>query len=209
MATFLGEHIVYGNRNFDLNYLLPLSFYRVIEHNLADRDNALIFGGLNFHFSKHTFYTNFILDEFKKSEILGNWWGNKYAVQFGASFSFANYIKRFGVEITAVRPWLYTHYILENKFSHDGISLGFPDGSNLAQTAAEMEFSLRKNLSLVTHFSYTVQGSVGNSFSINYKTREKDTANWLEGSKTDTKKSLQLLIGSHLLIIALKFPIHL
>jgi hypothetical protein len=185
---FLGEHIIYGNRNLDLNYLLPLAFYRVIEHNLADRDNALIFGGFNFHFSDHTFYTNFILDEFKKSEILGNWWGNKYAVQTGASFSFANFFKRFGIEITAVRPWLYTHYILENKFSHDGISLGFPDGSNLVQTTTEIELDLRKNLSLVTQFSYTVQGSVGNSFSINYETREKDTANWLEGTKTDTKQ---------------------
>jgi hypothetical protein len=191
--VFLGEHIVYGNRNLDLNYLLPLSFYRIIEHNLSDRDNALIFGGIHFKLEKYILYSNFIFDEFKKSEIFGNWWGNKYAAQFGATFFSEHFINRFGIEATAIRPWLYTHYILENKFSHDGISLGFPEGSNLIQTAAEVELALRKNLIFRTHFSYTVQGSLGNSFTINYNDRPKDTAKWLEGSKTDTKKLVATL----------------
>ncbi len=44
---FLGEEIIYGNRSLDFNYLMPHVFWRIIEHNLEDRDNVLVFGGFN------------------------------------------------------------------------------------------------------------------------------------------------------------------
>jgi hypothetical protein len=184
---FAGEEVIYGGRSIDPSYLLPQTFLRATEHNLRDRDNVLIFGGMNLKpATKSTLYVNFILDELSKSKIFTDWWGNKYAVQLGNSYLInKNKDTRITIEFTAVRPWLYTHKILHNKYSHDGIGLGFPDGSNLIQIAGEFNYSLQKSLSANIHSSYTKQGTLGNDFSINYETRPDDTANWLEGEKTE------------------------
>ncbi len=184
---FAGEEVIYGGRSIDPSYLLPQTFLRATEHNLRDRDNVLIFCGMNLKpFPHNTFYVNFILDELSKSKIFTDWWGNKYAIQLGNSY----FIDRkkdshITIEFTAVRPWMYTHKILHNKYSHDGIGLGFPDGSNLIQIAGELNCNLLKCLTANIHSSFTKQGSLGNDFSINYETRPDDTANWLEGEKTE------------------------
>lgn len=184
---FAGEEVIYGGRSIDPSYLLPQTFLRATEHNLRDRDNVLIFCGMNLKlFSHNTLYVNFILDELSKSKIFTDWWGNKYAVQLGNSY-LINRKKdsRITIEFTAVRPWLYTHKILHNKYSHDGIGLGFPDGSNLIQVAGEINYGLLKSLTANVHSSFTKQGSLGKDFSINYETRPDDTATWLEGEKTE------------------------
>ncbi|MCF7858711.1 MAG: hypothetical protein K9N07_05225 [Candidatus Cloacimonetes bacterium] len=192
---FAGEEIVYGGRSIDPSYLLPHTFLRATEHNLRDRDNVLIFGGLKFKLlEKNTFYLNLIFDELSKSKLFSDWWGNKYAFQIGNSI-LLNDQKNFRLtfEFTAVRPWMYTHKILHNKFSHDGIGLGFPSGSNLFQVNGEINYNLYNNLSTNVHFSFTKQGSLGNDFSINYETRPDDTATWLEGEKTELKEVKSIL----------------
>ncbi|MCK5052512.1 MAG: hypothetical protein KAS53_12375, partial [Candidatus Cloacimonetes bacterium] len=184
---FAGEEVVYGGRSIDPSYLLPQTFLRATEHNLRDRDNVLIFGGVNLKPSAaSTFYLNFIFDELSKSKIFTDWWGNKYAIQLGKSYLFNKKKNtRFTLEFTAIRPWMYTHKILHNKYSHDGIGLGFLDGSNLIQIAGELNHGLFKCLTVNIHSSFTKQGSLGNDFSINYETRPDDSAYWLEGENTE------------------------
>ncbi|HPR18022.1 MAG TPA: hypothetical protein PLD62_07235 [Candidatus Cloacimonadota bacterium] len=188
---FWGEHVVYGNRGIELSYLVPTTFWRWTEHNLADRDNVLMFAGMNWHpCSSDLVYGNCVLDEFSAGKVFKNWWGNKYGIQVGNSYRFSEQKKdRITLEFTAIRPWLYTHNYLQNKFSHDDIGLGFPDGSNLIQYACEWNYEALKNLDLNLHASYTRQGSVGNDFSINYDTRDKaldEKTHWLQGDITDT-----------------------
>ncbi len=184
---FAGEEVVYGGRSIDPSYLLPQTFLRATEHNLRDRDNVLIFCGINLKPSnKSTFYLNFIFDELSRSKIFTDWWGNKYAIQLGKSYLFnPKQNTRFTLEFTAIRPWVYTHKILHNKYSHDGIGLGFSDGSNLIQIAGEFNYGLLKYLTANIHSSFTKQGSLGNNFSINYETRPDDSASWLEGENTE------------------------
>ena len=184
---FAGEEVIYGGRSIDPSYLLPQTFLRATEHNLRDRDNVLVFGGMNFEpFSKNIFYVNLVLDELSRSKIFTDWWGNKYAIQVGNSYQLnSNNKSRFTIEFTAVRPWMYTHKILHNKYSHDGIGLGFPDGSNLIQLSGELNYKFFKRLAANIHSSYTKQGSLGKEFSINYESRPDDTADWLEGEITE------------------------
>lgn len=191
LELFLGEHLIYGDRSMDLNYLLPLSFWRITEHNLYDRDNVLIFAGANWRvFNSHLAYFNVVIDELSTGELLHNWWGNKYAVQTGYSYRCPRQRdNRLTLEFTAIRPWLYTHKYIHTKFSQSGRSLGFPAGSNLIQFAAELNYHILSNLSLNLHGSFTRQGSVGNDFSINYENRDKSLDNathWLEGEIENT-----------------------
>lgn len=181
---FFGEEIIYGSRSIELSYLLPHTFLRITEHNLHDRDNVLIFSGFNFKPSKqNTLYFNFIIDELSKGDLWENinWWGNKYALQMGNSYKTLNSKHRFTFEFTAIRPWVYTHNILPNKFSNDGIGLGFPAGSNLIQFTSEINLSLLENTFFDLHGSFTRQGSVGSSFVMNYDDRPSDEAKWLAG----------------------------
>lgn len=182
---FWGEHVVYGSRTIDPSYLLPFTYWRGTEHNLADRDNVLIFSGANWKPQNYLLYLNFIFDELSFSKITENWWGNKYAIQTGISTKYSDSI-RLTTEFTAVRPWIYTHKFLQNKFSNYGITLGFPQGSNLLKYALELNWKIRQNMALILHTAFLRQGSVGNNFSINYEERPSDTASWLEGKITDS-----------------------
>ena len=202
---FFGEEIIYGNRSIDSSYLLPHTLMRPIEHNLRDRDNVLIFLGMNYKpIVRNTFYLNFIFDELSKSKIFTSWWGNKYAVQIGNSLKFHPKLRMI-LEFTAVRPWIYTHKVLANKFSHDGIGLGFPEGSNLIQICSEINYQFRWNLDIDVNGSYTKQGSVGNHFSINYESRPSDNADWLEGDISNIKKVKAVISWQPLAHHKLKF----
>ena len=207
---FLGENVIYGDRSISPSYLLPHVFLRPIEHNLRNRDNVLIFTGINWKpIPKNIIYFNFILDELKKSEIFSDWWGNKYAFQLGNSYTF-NWDKDLILtfEFTAVRPWMYTHNIMHNKFSHDGIGLGFPEGSNLIQFAGEFNFDIQKNLNINLHASFTRHGSLGNNFSINYENCPS-TAKWLEGDITDQLKISPVITWQPLAHHKLKFGMNI
>lgn len=179
LHMFVGEHVVYGNRAIDPSYLLPVSIFRITEHNQDDRDNVLIFMGADWKKSNFTTYFNFVFDELSQSKITTDWWGNKYAFQTGSSFKLKN--SRIGAEFTAIRPWIYTHKYEQNIFSNNKRSLGFSEGANLLQYAVELNHSFRKNLHWNTNAAFIRQGSVGNDFSENYENRPSDQAAWLEG----------------------------
>jgi hypothetical protein len=185
---FIGESIIYGERALDINYMIPLTFWRLVEHNLHDRDNVLIFGGMNLNYTQNDlFYFNLILDELSKSQIFKKWWGNKYAAQIGYSHLFGTN-HRLSLEFTAIRPWIYTHNFMHLKYSHESRPLGFPEGSNLIQFAGEWNLPIISGLQLNNHVSFTRQGSVGNDFSLNYDGRDPnldDDTDWLEGEITN------------------------
>lgn len=186
LHMFMGEHVVYGNRAIDPSYLLPVSIFRITEHNQSDRDNVLIFLGADWQISNFTTYFNFIFDELSQSKITTDWWGNKYAFQTGSSYKFKNH--RIGAEFTAIRPWIYTHKYEQNVFSNDNRALGFAEGGNLLQYAAELNLQIRKNLHWDTNAAFIRQGSVGKDFSENYDDRPSDHAAWLEGDISNRLK---------------------
>jgi hypothetical protein len=205
-----GETVVYGNRAPDPNYLLPQGFWRVAEHNLRDRDNVMIFGGVEYRTRQRGFtcYTNALIDEMRYGEIFGNWWGNKYALQTGMQFATGGTTAC--LEFTAVRPWTYTHYLPYGNYTHDGRPLGHPQGSNLLNYSLELSQKLHHGISFVSNTSYLRQGATGNSPDLNYIELIEDidhtTADWLQGGITNTweqNTSLQIdLFAYHRLRIS-------
>ncbi len=217
---FVGEEIFYGNREIDLNYFFPLAFWRITEHNQADRDNILIFAGLDYSLLKNTkFYTNIIFDELSKSKLFTSWWGNKYAIQTGLMQSniYSSPLftwQKVGFEFTAIRPWIYTHKFLYSKASNDNQALGFPHGANLLKYTAETSLSFFNNrFTWLANASYMRQGSTGNDFSMNYNYLIDDLdnakASWLDGDITDTyslKQEFDIsLLYSHRLKLSYEF----
>lgn len=196
---FAGETVVYGNRAIDVNYLLPNSFWRAVEHNQGDRDNVLLFAGMNLRPNDNLLlYAQGALDEFSYSKILSNWWGNKYALQCGASLSAPELAlsqspaPRITLEATAVRPFTYTHYLNHSMYSHDGRPLGYSKGSNLLNLSLELNLAWREYLTWDANLSWCRQGSFGSDWRQNYhdvfpgSLIDDGTAEWFEGVRTDT-----------------------
>lgn len=205
IKMFIGDIAVYGNRSFDLNYVFPHSFVRVVERNQHDRDNLLMYVGGTWKPQKPLLlYGQLMLDELIVDKIAGNWWGNKYAVQGGISYQLPLFFAtsqaaintqptrnpQISMEFTAVRPWTYTHNLLYNKYSHDNRGLGYQYGSNLLNYAMQLKLPIAKLTECSAYYSYTRQGSLGNDYSLNYGSEIDDlqstTADWLQGEITDT-----------------------
>ena len=194
LEFYAGESIIYGNRNWDINYVLPLHFWRAIEHNLSDRDNVLIYAGANLRLNQSLLlYGQLALDEFSYGKILTNWWGNKYAIKVGGSgklWELPGGKARLGLELTLVRPWTYTHYLNHNMYSTWGRPLGYSKGSNLMDISGELCLPILPHIELNTAISFTKQGSFGSTWSQNYLDEfagntEDGTAEWFQGDITE------------------------
>ncbi len=135
-------------RTFDVNYLNPVVFYRPQEYSVGSPDNSFI--GLNLNaklFKCLKLYGQLGLDEFLLKEIRARrgWWANKQAWQLGAKYINAFNVK--GLSVTAeynqVRPYTYTHGVVEQNYAHYGYSLAHPLGANFKEYIGFINY--RKN----------------------------------------------------------------
>jgi hypothetical protein len=133
MAIGLTDIIVYGKRSVEWAYMLPIHYFRAVEHNLRDRDNALLAIDAEVRIIKGMkLYGTWLIDEFREDKLFSNWYGNKHGFQFGMHlvdpFQLNNFEVRF--EYVAIMPWVYTHIYNINRYSTDGRSLGYWTGPN-------------------------------------------------------------------------------
>ncbi|MEN6445073.1 MAG: hypothetical protein ABFC98_03400 [Candidatus Cloacimonas sp.] len=213
LNLFLGEEIIYGNRSPEISYFLPVAFWRAIEHNLWDRDNVMIFAGGSYRPVQPLFlYAQALVDEFSFSKMFSDWWGNKYALQGGMRWTTPFALPKSSsaeitTELSAVRPFTYTHYLNHTMFSTDGRTLGYPKGSNLVDLSCLLSLPYQTMLLWQGGISYCKQGSFGSDFSQNYhdvfptaEAMDNGTAHWFEGTKTETltlKSNVLITIFAH------------
>lgn len=124
-----------NNRNFDINYLNPIIFYRPVEYAIGSSDNVLFGASMKYTIEeKYTFYSQLVLDEFLLSAYRDNngWWANKFGIQFGfKTFNLAN-IKglSYQLEYNFARPYTFSHKHSVLNYGHLGQSLAHPLGAN-------------------------------------------------------------------------------
>ncbi len=156
------------NRGYEVEYLNPVIFYRPQEYALGSSDNVLLGLSLHAKYKSHSFYTQFILDEFFLTEIKAKsgWWANKFGFQagvkghlkFGASKSF------YRIELNSARPYTYAHLSSDQNYGNQGMTLSHPYGGNFAEILGE--FKLQKSNWLFKLFiNYSLRGFDKNGFS--------------------------------------------
>jgi len=127
-----------GTRGFDVNYINPIVFFRPIEFSIGSPDNVLMGGGFKVKIGKSNhLYGQFILDEFKLSEIKAKngWWGNKYGFQLGfKTYNLFN-IKNlyFLAEYNRVRPFTYSHRSSLENWGNMNQAMAHPLGANFTE----------------------------------------------------------------------------
>ena len=196
----IGENIVYSGRGIELGYLSPLGFYKFVEESIQDRDNANLYFDLQTGFIPNLeFQATFFLDE----NILSNLqdlqsYTNKTAYQLGAFWYEAFTLNNFSfiLEYTNIRPFVYSHYNVQNTYSAWGTNLGHIIGPNADEIFSRVAYNLTDwiRLSLDYHFIrrgenvYDQQGNlvknVGGDMNISHGTNpEYEDAIFLDGER--------------------------
>lgn len=158
----LFEGIVFGRTNhFEFGYLNPVIFYRSAEQQNGSFDNALAGLDAKANVAHHLqLYGQFLLDEFKLSELKKKWWGNKFGLQAGVK-----YIDAFGVsnldlqaELNRVRPFTYSHYDSVANYTHDNLPLAHPLGANFNEFLGSLRYQFAPQWTFLAKAMFYKQG---------------------------------------------------
>ena len=137
-----------NKRGFEVEYLNPFIMYRPQEYTLGSSDNVLIGIEMNAFWKKHTFYTQFIMDEFVFSEIKNKtgWWASKYGGQLGVKGRITKGENQFfyRLEYNFARPYTYAHISAELNYGNQGTSLAHPYGSSFYEILGEVKWQNKK-----------------------------------------------------------------
>jgi hypothetical protein len=200
----LFETVVFSrNNDFELQYLNPVIFYRVVEQMIGSPDNVIAGIDMRWDFlNRFSLYGQLVMDEFKFDELFLNrnkWWANKYGVQVGAK-----YIDMFGidhldgqVEFNLVRPYTYTHRDSSASYANYNQSLAHPLGANFKETVFIGRYRPIKKLTLEGRLLYAMYGedtateNYGNNILLPHTTRVSDYGNVIGQGV----KAKQLTIG--------------
>ncbi len=172
------------NRGFDINYINPVIFYRPVEYAQGSNDNSII--GINLKGkikTNHIFYGQLLLDEFLLAEIRSdqNWWGNKYAIQFGYKnyelFNIPNL--SFLIERNISRPFTYSHINSTLNYGHLNQSLAHPLGANFKETVEMISYKHKKwmfkqQANFISYGADSSSSNFGGNIFLSYQTRDGD-----------------------------------
>jgi len=160
----LFESVVFARKDrFEFGYLIPLIFYRAVQRQLGDPDNANV--GLSFKAvaAKHLqFYGQFMLDDFTAKQFFSRngYWANKYGVQLGMKYFDAFTVKNLDLqgEVNIVRPYTYSHYDSIGNYTHYNQPLAHPLGANFAELIGNIRYQPVKKLFIDLRGIYYQQG---------------------------------------------------
>jgi hypothetical protein len=156
------------NRGYDVEYLNPVIFYRPQEYSMGSSDNVLLGASITAKWKKHTFYGQFIIDEFSLTEVKAKtkWWANKYGAQIGVKGRFDKQKNKFfyRTEFNFVRPYTYAHINSGQNYGNMGMTLTHPYGSSFFEVLAELKVQ-HDRWGLKGFVSYFLHGLDKNGYS--------------------------------------------
>ena len=136
-------------RNFDVNYLNPILFFRPVEYSLGSSDNAMIGLNVSIKPSKNfKIYSQLVMDEFLLKEVKSRkgWWANKQGVQAG--FLYYDFLQvkdlNLRLEYNWVRPYTYTHGSPQQSYTHFNQPLAHPLGANFYEVVSAVNYKHKK-----------------------------------------------------------------
>lgn len=189
-------------RTFEVNYLNPIIFFRPQEYSVGSPDNAFI--GLNVNYKLANclkLYGQLGLDEFFLKEIRARrgWWANKQAWQLGAKYINAFNVKGLSLqaEYNQVRPYTYTHGLVEQNYAHYGMALAHPFGANFKEYLGFLSYR-KNNWELNCQMMYAIVGkdslnsnsNLGQNIFLSYVTRPYEYGHkTTQGIKTNVLQS--------------------
>jgi hypothetical protein len=163
------EAVIYASANpnqsreFELQYLNPLIFYRTVEQLIGSADNSLLGVSFKWNFLK-TFqaYGQIVIDDynFGNRKIGKGWWGNKVGIQSGLKYINVATIDQLDLQIeyNEVSPYTYSHTNPASNYSHYGQFLAFTYGANAREASARLSYQPIPRLYIILTGIYAQKG---------------------------------------------------
>ncbi len=190
----IGESEVYGSRNPELLYLIPIMFFKAGEHWMNDTDNSQMFLAMDLNVVKgHNFYLSLFLDEFSTEDFARS---DRQKNQLGFTIGAKMYDQLFEntrlmVEYTRINPWVYNHRFSDANFQSHKINLGHWIGQNSDLFTVNYSFKPIRSLEAGLFFESLRKGGKDSTMK-QYKT---PTPEFLYGPLT--QKQTFGIIGSY------------
>ncbi|MEO6883684.1 MAG: hypothetical protein ABI199_06645 [Bacteroidia bacterium] len=195
-----------NNRQFDLNYLNPVIFYKAVENGLGAPDKDHIGFDAKWNFAHHfSLYGSVFLDEFNIDEIRANtgWWANKQAGQIGIKYINVAGIKNLDAQLEAniVPPYTYTHFSFSNapnnyyanyaNYTNYDQPLADPNGANFKEYIGILKYQPFYRFTFTGKIFYTIIGldengkDYGSNVLLNSNNRANNYGNFIgQGART-------------------------
>ncbi|MCR4417983.1 MAG: hypothetical protein NUV92_09605 [Ignavibacteria bacterium] len=201
----IGESVIYLRTSPQLDYLNPLNFYKSIEHQLGDQDNALLFFDVEAIPIKNLrLYSTFLIDDIDFSKIGTRWYGNKTAFNIGVNFYnvIPDFPLHFLFEYSRIEPYTYTHYLPERNYTNYGYSLSTEQPPNSYKIDYGINITPDPKLDFIAIYSFTKWGknyfvnndliNVGGDIQVGKRIEDSDYVSFLDG-KIETINSFKIL----------------
>jgi len=184
------EAVIFGDREVELAYLIPVNFFYSAQHALGDEDNTLMDLDATWIVRNGwKLYGELLIDDITFGKLGSDYWGNKLGWLGGIQC--VDPLNLPDVDLTAevsqLRPFIYTHQYYVNTYSHWTAPLGyrFPPNSqafyvNLSYRPAwrwDIDFSW-------THFEHgsnTADKNVGGDIFTPKQEEASEDAPFLDG----------------------------
>ncbi|MBI9072162.1 MAG: hypothetical protein JEY94_11225 [Melioribacteraceae bacterium] len=194
----IGEMVVYGQRSIDLSYINPFAFYKSMEHQNQDRDNAMLFLDVQNQTIKGLkIFGNLVIDDIDFGKFGSGWYGNKLLYNFG--FTSSNLYNIFPADITfqyiRSEPYMYTHRLSNNSLTSQGVSLVTPLMPNSSLFSVKICYYPHERFNISSQFNYTLHGAneydsegrlvnnFGGNINDGHRKYDSDKADFLDGKK--------------------------
>jgi hypothetical protein len=129
----IGESEVYGSRNPEPIYLLPIMFFKAAEHWMTDTDNSQMFLSVDLNLIKnYNFYLTLFIDEFSTEDFyLSSRQRNQLGFTAGGrAYDLIFPDTKLSVEYTRLNPWVYNHRFSDATFQSHSVDMGHWLGQN-------------------------------------------------------------------------------
>ena len=200
LSIGFSEAVVYGDRNIELGYAIPVNIFWSEGHDDKYSDNILWAFDTKFRFWKGLVgYGELLLDDMAVSKFGSSSFVNKAGYLGGLRWihPFGFSLQECQIEYTRLRPFVYTHWFEVNIPSHYGYAIGSTLPPNSDELRTSWKFHIRPDftLDLFTIFrrhgtTFEGQDPVGGSIyeTVGGKINIKEHYPFLDGKREDLRE---------------------
>jgi hypothetical protein len=193
------EMVIHQRASPEFAYLNPVNFFKSAEHQLRDRDNALLAFDLEVYpAAGWKMYGTWLIDDIDFSKMGTGWWGNQFGWQAGVAAADVAGAEDLDavLEWTRLEPYLYTNRLLDNEYSHNDLSLGHRLRPNSDEVMLELRYRASERLRLRLRWASERHGAnvidadtllrnVGGDVLQGHRDTDAETAVFLDGVRQD------------------------
>lgn len=156
------EAVIFGERNPELAYLIPINLFYSAQHDLGDKDNMLLsFDAAWIPHLRWKLYGELLIDDITFGKLGSDFYGNKLGWLGGLSWvepiGLANVDAT--LEMARLRSFVYSHQFPINVYTHWAAPLGYRYPPNSEVLCADVRYRPHRRVSLEASWTKLLHGA--------------------------------------------------